>query len=330
MTTETTPVVVLLGAGGAPSDPAAVRKLGAAVVAAARTAGAVVVDGLGGAVGAAVATACLDGPAVAVTESSDPIGSATDLAGPHPVVVVLAGGDAATAQRLLDRRTRSWSIVGAPHSGGLAEQLSVGDRRRSAPEIVRGDELVQLQERRTLAVDHVGRLQHTVVWELDEHEVVKQILARRKAYDATAQQLQRHAHVLEATVLGLGVFVTFLSLLNRELDASGAVHDVIHWTLVALPILVAALIALVSVTGSGKRWLLVRAACEAIKREVFVWRTRTGVYAPEMFADNETGPYDATEQLVDRVAAIEAQLMGFDRGVEHRVRSGRRCVRRCN
>ncbi len=311
VTAESTPVVVLLGAGGAvPSDPAAARKLGAAVVAAARTAGAVIVDGLGGAVGAAVAAACVEGPAVPVTQSSDPIGSATDLAGPHRVVVVLVGGDAATAQQLLDRRTRNWSIVGAPHSGGLAEQLSVGSRQRAAAEIVRGDELAQLQERRTLTVDRVARLQHIVVWELDEHEVVKQILARRKSYDVTAQQLQRHAHVLEGTVLGLGVFVTFLSLLNRELDASGAVHDVIHWTLVALPIIVAALIALVSVTGSGKRWLLVRAACEAIKREVFVWRTRTGVYAPEMFTDDETGPSDATELLVNRVAAIEAQLMG--------------------
>ena len=161
-----------------------------------------------------------------------------------------------------------------------------------------------------LTVASTARVQHTVVWELDEHDVVKQILARCKAYDATAQQLQRHAHTLEATVLGLGVFVTFLSLFNEDVGTSGGLHDVIHWTLVVLPVFVAALIALVGVTGSGKRWLLVRGACEAIKHEIFVWRTRTGVYAPAVFAGVATGPADATEQLVDRVASIEAQLMG--------------------
>jgi hypothetical protein len=168
------------------------------------------------------------------------------------------------------------------------------------------DELVQLREHRTLTATGAARVQHLVVWELDDHDVVKRILARRSSYDQTAGQLQQHAHRLEGAILLLGVLLTFLSLLDADLDASGAVHDVLHWVLVVLPVFVAALIAIVGMTATGKRWILVRAASEAIKREVFVWRTRTGAYA--------AGPLAATEQLVNQVAAIEAKLTGSAAG----------------
>jgi hypothetical protein len=138
---------------------------------------------------------------------------------------------------------------------------------------------------------------------------VKQMLARRFSYDRTAAKLQRSAHLVESAVLLLGASVTFLALLDHELETTGAPHSVFRWTLIVVPVFVAGLIGLAGVTASGKRWLLLRAACEAMKRELFVWRTRTGVYGEAALAAGGDGPQDATEQLVGRVASIEAQLM---------------------
>jgi hypothetical protein len=175
---------------------------------------------------------------------------------------------------------------------------------------VRGDELTQLRERRMVAVDGVDRLGHTVVWELDDADVVKQILARRKSYDNTARVLQRRAHWVEIGVLILGVVAVFLAVFDSQLDASDTVHDVFRWVLIVVPAVVAALIALDGVIASGKRWLLIRATCEAMKREIFVWRTRTGVYAPAAVDAHPDEPADATELLANRVAVIEAELLG--------------------
>ena len=250
--------------------------------------------------------------------------SSTDLAGPHRVVVVLVGGDEATAQRLLDRRTRNRSIVGAPHSGGLAEQLSVGSRQRSAAQIVRGDELAQLQERRTLTVDRVARLQHVVVWELDEHEVVKQILARRKSYDATA----RAAPAPRPCARGVGPRprcvpdVPDAAEPGARPERRGARRRLLDPRRV--PILVAALIAVVSVpvpASAGCRAGRVRGdqarglrlahgyGCvhpQGVDRQ----RDRSRRRPQRVSTDSETGSSDGTELLVNRVAAIEAQLLG--------------------
>jgi hypothetical protein len=47
---------------------------------------------------------------------------------------------------------------------------------------------------------------------------------------------------------------------------------------VVLPIVVSALIAWSSRRGDGQRWVTLRAAAEAVKSEIYRYRTRTGVY----------------------------------------------------
>jgi hypothetical protein len=308
MTVDTTPVVLLLGADPASRiAPSQARRLAASLLRAARASGARIVDAVGGAVGGAIAAADPDAEVRLVQAPADPIGCTADLAERQRVVVVLLAGDPRTARLLLDPRTRRWSIVTVRGTGDLADQLGA-NRARSGPAVVHGDELTQLRERRIVSVSGAARVGHTVAWELADVDAVKQILARRRSYDLTARKLQRNAHAVEAAVLLLGVLVTFLALLDNALETTGAVHSVFRWTLIVVPVFVAGLIALAGITASGKRWLLLRAAAESMKREIFVWRTRTGVYSPS--AATDTGAHDATEQLVDRVASIEAQLMG--------------------
>lgn len=307
MTPSGAPVVVVLGTDpGKSVDVTTTRQLAAALATAARTAGAQIVNAVPGAVGAAIDAIDGDGSPI-IRVADDLVAQVTALAGAQRVTVVLLAGDATTARVLLDDRAHDWSVVAMPKTGGLAAQLAGTARHR--PVVVRGDDLVQLRQRHIAGVD-VERVGHTVVWNLDDADVVKQILARRKSYDNTARVLQSRAHVVELGVLTLGVVAVFLSVFDSQIDASDTIHEVFRWVLIVVPAVVAALIALDGVLASGKRWLLIRATCEAIKREIFVWRTRTGVYAPGAVSSNPDQPGDATELLANRVAVIEADLMG--------------------
>jgi hypothetical protein len=52
----------------------------------------------------------------------------------------------------------------------------------------------------------------------------------------------------------------------------------LHWSVVVLPILVSVLMALANRRAAGNRWVLLRAAAESIKSELYRYRTRTTPY----------------------------------------------------
>lgn len=310
MTTRSSPVLLVLGTDTAPRlDATATRRLATALARAAHTAGARLVSGVAGTFGDALVAAAGAAHGEVVTAGADVVAQSEALAGRHRVVVALLGGDDAAARLLLDRRAGAWTILAVSGTGGLAAQLTAGPNAAPSAQVVQGDDLHQLSERRLVAVDLDDSLEHRLVWELDDNDVVKRILARCRSYDLTAVKLQRNGHRVGVGILVLGVIAVFLAVLNREAEPSGFAHDLFRWVLIVLPALVAALVALDGVSASSKRWVLIRAACESIRREVFVWRTRSGVYSSAAI-DAHPEVSDATELLVDRVASIEAQLMG--------------------
>ena len=310
MTTHTAPVLLVLGTDAVALDATETRRLATALAGAARTGGARLVSALAGAHADALAQAAAEAHGKLTVAGDDLVEQVLELAGRHRTVVVVLGGDDATAKVLLDRRARLWSVLAVSGTGGLAAQLTAGPTAAPSEQVLRGDELAQLGEREVVAVAVDDGLEHRVVWELDEHDVVKRILARRESYDRTAVKLQRNGHRVGLGILVLGVLAVFLAVLNREAEPGGFVHDLFRWVLIVLPALVAGLVAFDGVAASSRRWVIIRAACESIKREIFVWRTRSGVYSAAAVAANPHAPADATELLVDRVASVEAQLMG--------------------
>jgi hypothetical protein len=59
------------------------------------------------------------------------------------------------------------------------------------------------------------------------------------------------------------------------------VHGILHVLLIAIPILISMLGAFNARFREGNKWLLFRAAAESIKREIFRYRTRSGLYSDE-------------------------------------------------
>ena len=67
------------------------------------------------------------------------------------------------------------------------------------------------------------------------------------------------------------------------------------------------LIAVANRRGAGKRWVLLRAAAEAVKSEIYRYRTRTGVYSGEALR-NCDGPADRPGRLAGRLTEIDSGL----------------------
>ena len=309
MTIRSAPVLLVLGTDPGPEfDATATRRFAAALTRAADTADARLVHHVGDALTAEFDTAAQTARHRAFSASDDVVAQAAELAGPHRVVVVLLAGDTATARLLLGDRARGWSILAVAGTGGLAEQLTTAPQAKPAVQVVEGDDLARLQERHAVAVAADDRLGYRIAWELDDYDVVKRILTRNLSYDLTAGKLQRAGNHVGVGILVLGVIAVFLAVLDRQLDAGGSVHDVFRWVLIVLPAVVAALVAVDGVTGAGRRWVLIRSACEQIKREIFVWRTRSGPYSSAALAARPE-PASATEVLVDQVASIEADML---------------------
>jgi hypothetical protein len=130
--------------------------------------------------------------------------------------------------------------------------------------------------------------------------VLERLLTRRLMADETlrmawqqydtlsraAKQQQRSFRLVTSLILGLGVLVTTLVVVQVVLQSDGRLADddplavLLHYAIVIVPISVAALIAAVARLRPGSRWVQLRGSAETIKREIYRYRARAGRYAP--------------------------------------------------
>lgn len=252
-------------------------------------------------------------------------GVAAALAGGAPVVAVLAGGGTGTRAELLEAVRRRWPVLVLERSGGTADDVvrwwhtqrnrprrlgrpaALGRRRAAeAPPVVDAAlaTIVARGDLRFVDGEQPGELARLLAWELQDGPVLKLAWERCARYRAAAGRLRRAADRLQRAVLLLGVAVTLAALVLESLpDRSGRGWDAagwaLHWTVVAIPVLVAALLAGGDRLGATRRWGPLRAAAAAVEREVYRYRTRTGAYQGE----------DRERALVERLGAIDAELL---------------------
>lgn len=226
------------------------------------------------------------------------------LAPVRPVAVIVGGGDVTTkeAEHAVRRRWRVFVVEG---TGGTADALAA--RHRSSR---RGAVAGGLGEVRPLDGDDPEHIARRLAWSLQDTPELKLAWERFARYDTLAVRLRHSFERLQASILLLGIAVTLLALLqhslNSRLTGSWAwMRAVMRWTVVAVPIVISTLIAFTARVQAGKRWVLLRGAAEATKREIFRYRTRTGVYAP----GRQDGSHTPEEELLERIGTVDAVLM---------------------
>lgn len=250
------------------------------------------------------------------------ISLAAASAGNGRVVVALAGGgDIATAEVLASVR-RGWPVFVIQGTGGVADAIAelwdshrVRHRRRatwllpgrykyrSSPalsSIADADlrEIVSEGDIRPVTGAEPGQLARRIAWELQDEPALKGAWQQFATYDHLAGRLRSAFTRLQGSILLLGVIATLLALIQAEVG-----NQVLHWAVVTLPILAAVLIAVVGRRAVGQRWVMLRAAAEQTKAEIY--RYRALARGPAATGDRP----GSQQELAAHLGAIEIRLM---------------------
>ena len=252
------------------------------------------------------------------------IAAAEKLAGPGRVVMVLAGGGQVATSEVLEAVRRHWPIFVVAGTGGLADSLiqlwtahQIPQRRLAAP-VLRGKrkfrpqpppstitdpdlrEIISQGDIRPVTDTEPRSLARQLAWELQEEPVLKDAWRRFATYDHLAIRLHRMFTRFQASILVLGVVATLLALIDNKLK-----EPALHWAVIVVPILISVLIAVSSRRAVGQRWVMLRAAAESIKAEIYHYRTLGNAPAREHVRTASA----TQQQLVSQLDVIETKLM---------------------
>ena len=209
---------------------------------------------------------------------------AATRAGTGRVVVVLAGGGELAKAEVVESVRRGWPVFVIPGTGGLADSILElwqiyrtphrSPAARFLPVLVKdrmppplssiGDadlrEIVGEGDIQAVTGAQPGQLARQIAWELQDEPALKSAWQQFATYDHLAARLRATFTWLQAWILLLGVVATLLALIYARVGGQA-----LHWTVVGIPILAAVLIAVAGRRAVGQRWVMLRAAAEAIK-----------------------------------------------------------------
>ena len=253
------------------------------------------------------------------------IDAAEKLAGAGRVVMVMAGGGDVARSEAAEATRRGWPVFAIAGTGGLADSLSAlwteyqmprrrllarvlppRWRHRKPPPLSRitdsdlRDIITYGDIRPVTARESAGELSQELAWQLQDEPVLKDAWQRFATYDYLAIRLRRMFTRFQATILALGVLATLLGLIDAAVKRTP-----LHWAVIVIPIVASVLIAVAGRRAVGQRWVMLRAAAESIKAEIYRYRTVRMPSGDGQAADPPAGQ----RQLVLRLEAIETRLM---------------------
>jgi hypothetical protein len=243
------------------------------------------------------------------------IATAEELAGRGRVVMVLAGGGQVATSEVREAARRHWPIFVIADTGGLADSLlrlgkahRVARRRlarRQQPPlsaITDADvrEIISQGDIRPVTDTEPWSFARRLAWELQEEPVLKDAWRTFATYDQLAVKLRRMFTRFQASILILGVVATLLALIDDRLKDAA-----LHWAVIVVPIATSVLIAVASRRSVGQRWVMLRAAAEAIKAEIYRYRTLETGPASEHARDAGA----SQRRLAERLDVVETRLM---------------------
>ena len=237
-------------------------------------------------------------------------------AAPQPMLLVIGGGEGTVAE-VLQAVRRCWPVLLVEGSGGaadaLAQQLAAGEAAGDDPvvaEILADGHIggITLGAKAAGAVEALARL---VQRECGGDSVLRLAWQRFGALDRAAIRQQRDFNLLQGGILLLGLLVVAMSVAHSVGQAKGwdGTVSVLRYALIVAPICVAALIAIANRFSPGKRWVLTRAAAEALKREIYRYRVRPHSAAAD--GAREKRLQQAMEDITRRLARTEVNSMGM-------------------
>jgi len=240
------------------------------------------------------------------------------LAQKTPVVTILVNGGEHSKNEVLRTVRQGWPLIIIEKTGRLADEIAAFWKEKvkttkdpciEDPEMAEiiADGNIQLfpldyplEKLDTLIHDHFARTINPTLelaWE------------RFALYDANAMQQQKSFTKLQNVIIGLGVFVTALVVTQAQLEGNlipaGSILDQsFRYIIILIPITISVLVAAANRFKADRKWILLRASAEAIKREIFRYRVL------EKMKENEGKEKPSSEaRLAEKLKFISQKLM---------------------
>ena len=232
----------------------------------------------------------------------------------RPLLLVIGGGAGSFAE-VRQAVSRHWPVLLVEGSGGMADALA---RQFKAGEADNGDPHVT----DILADGHLGcitlgdkaagavaALAAALQRECGGASVLRLAWQTFGALDRAAMQQQKDFGKVQGWVLVLGLVVVAMSVAHSlgKANGWGWTGDSLHYALIVAPICVSALIAVGNRFSPAKRWVLLRAAAEALKREIYRYRVRPSQALADGVADKRL--QQSMEDITRRLARTEVNSM---------------------
>jgi TRPM family ion channel/conflict system pore-forming effector with SLATT domain/uncharacterized protein DUF4231 len=264
-----------------------------------------------------------------------------------PVVAFLAGGGEISKKEMLFCVKQSWPIIVIKKTGYLADEIAYYKSQSQTPQD-RSNSRIQkfirvklLQKAYTKAYQNISDVklkkiisfpsliiypsdldqqksfEHFLLLTLNFDPLLESAWQNMAIYDESAKRLQNNFNRFQKFILGIGVLATLLAIINTQFKVSSPDNFVyiINYVLVALPITISILIAALNRFRFGAKWVLLRAASEAIKSEIYHYRTRAFLYNQKEDTDEIdqiTTTITPKEKLSNRISYINSSLMKTD------------------
>jgi hypothetical protein len=242
----------------------------------------------------------------------------------RPTAVVVAAGGPHTGDEVALAVRRGIPIVVLSDTGGLADELAARAEsiRRRAPAAT-DDPVSRLLAEADLAVVPLGvdsdEMRDLLARLLRDDESLHNAWRQHAQVARTARRQQTAYRRGQKLILGLGVLLTVLVashvVVQRFSSAAfvglpvtqALMLDLLHYSIVLLPILITVLVAAASRFRPGNNWVLLRGTAEAIKREIYRYRARAGKYS---HAETRRMPREV--KLAQAVGSAVGTLMRTD------------------
>jgi len=207
------------------------------------------------------------------------------LAEGQPAAVILAGGGPIAMREVRAAAQRGMPIIIVGGSGGIADDLAAraGGQASAADAF---DQIVKTADLSVIPIDaDPADLAEITARLLRVDESLRDAWTKQGAVSEAARRQQRDFRIGQGMLLVLGTGLTVLVVAKSVLDSAGKIPKdsmlagVFYVTILAIPILVSVLTAAAASMRPGNRWILLRGTSEGIKREIYRYRARAGIYS---------------------------------------------------
>ena len=157
-------------------------------------------------------------------------------------------------------------------------------------------------------------LERRIDLRLKANSILKEVYEQQQVYSADARQKQGLYRLGQNSILILGVLITALAALaafSRQMQWNIPIqfsiikvnfpNDVLSISLISVPVVLALLIAGTNRFNPGNKYITRRTAAEAFKREMFRYRTRTGIYSDSFVAQNGTARQAKLASMIEAI-----------------------------